>query len=126
MSLRLLSIVAAAAFVMAAPSPQASATAAKVPVVKTENSAVTQIRSRRHYRGHRGFRGSRHVYRRAYRHRGYRHSRRWRGPRVAIYAGPRWYGYRRAYRGCGWLRQRAIYSGSRYWWRRYNACRYGW
>lgn len=28
--------------------------------------------------------------------------------------------------GCGWLHDRAVYSGSRYWWRRYNACRYGW
>jgi hypothetical protein len=24
--------------------------------------------------------------------------------------------------GCGWLRVRAIETGSRYWWRRYRAC----
>lgn len=27
--------------------------------------------------------------------------------------------------GCGWLRRRAIDTGSRYWWRRYRDCR-GW
>lgn len=122
MSLRLLSVVAAAAFVLAAPSPEARATAAKVPVVKTESSAVTQVRGRRHfYRHHRWYR-PRFAYRRGFRH-GYRYGhRRWRGPRFAIYAGPVWYGGG----GCGWLRRRAVYSGSRYWWRRYNACRYGW
>ena len=129
MSLRLLSVVAAAAaFAFVAPSPDVRAAAAKMPIaVKGEAvSTVTDVRSRRHYRSHRGFRGSRNIYRHSYRHRGYRYSRRWRGPRVAIYAGPAWYGYRRGYRGCGWLRARAINSGSRHWWRRYNACRRGW
>lgn len=28
--------------------------------------------------------------------------------------------------GCGWLRARAIETGSRYWWRRYRACIEGW
>jgi hypothetical protein len=27
--------------------------------------------------------------------------------------------------GCHWLRQRALYTGSPYWWDRYNSCRYG-
>ena len=27
--------------------------------------------------------------------------------------------------GCYWLRRRAIYTGSSYWWRRYYACRHG-
>jgi hypothetical protein len=27
--------------------------------------------------------------------------------------------------GCYWLKRRAIVTGSHYWWRRYNACRYG-
>jgi hypothetical protein len=26
---------------------------------------------------------------------------------------------------CYWLRRRALYTGSPYWWRRYYACRYG-
>ncbi len=27
--------------------------------------------------------------------------------------------------GCYWLRRRALYTGSSYWWRRYYACRHG-
>ena len=27
--------------------------------------------------------------------------------------------------GCYWLRRRALYTGSPYWWRRYYACRHG-
>lgn len=27
--------------------------------------------------------------------------------------------------GCGWLKRRAVHTGSRYWWRRYAACRRG-
>ena len=26
--------------------------------------------------------------------------------------------------GCSWLRRRALYTGSPYWWHRYHACRY--
>ena len=33
------------------------------------------------------------------------------------------YGY--GYSDCGWLLERAQYSGSSYWWRRYRACEYG-
>ena len=29
------------------------------------------------------------------------------------------------YGGCRWLKLRALESGSPYWWRRYEACRYG-
>ena len=32
------------------------------------------------------------------------------------------YGYSN---GCYWLRQNAVYTGSRYWWNRYYACLYG-
>ena len=27
--------------------------------------------------------------------------------------------------GCSWLRRRALYTGSPYWWHRYYACRHG-
>ena len=27
--------------------------------------------------------------------------------------------------GCDWLRRKALYTGSSYWWNRYNACLYG-
>lgn len=37
------------------------------------------------------------------------------------------YGGYRYYRGngCYWLKERALYTGSPYWWRRYQACRSG-
>jgi hypothetical protein len=44
------------------------------------------------------------------------------------YGGFPYYAYYGAYGytggGCGWLRQRAIVTGSPYWWQRYEACRY--
>ena len=27
--------------------------------------------------------------------------------------------------GCYWLRRRALYTGSPYWWNQYHACQYG-
>ena len=52
----------------------------------------------------------------------------WRGDRdIRRYGGRRGfearpgYGYRA---GCGWLRQRALETGSRYWWRRFRDCRH--
>lgn len=36
------------------------------------------------------------------------------GPGIGVYAGSR---------RCGWLRDRAVRSGSRYWWNRYRTCR---
>jgi hypothetical protein len=47
-------------------------------------------------------------------HRGIRYS--WGGPVFYFYDG--------YYHGdCGWLRRRAIATGSRYWWQRYRLCR---
>jgi hypothetical protein len=40
-------------------------------------------------------------------------------PYYAYYGG---YGY--GYSECGWLKRRAIVTGSPYWWQRYEACRY--
>lgn len=51
-----------------------------------------------------------------HRHRGNRHFR-----SFAFY-GPAVYGYGD---GCGWLRRRAVETGSPYWWERYQACRGG-
>ena len=49
-------------------------------------------------------------------HRGFHHRR-------FVFGGPvYYYGY---HRGCAWLRHRALATGSRYWWRRYRACRHG-
>jgi hypothetical protein len=69
------------------------------------------------------------------------------GPRVYTYSGPRYYsGYRHVHvgpryirrgyyyggvplvaygaygGGCYWLKQKALYTGSHYWWHRYRAC----
>lgn len=35
------------------------------------------------------------------------------------------YGYRSYGNGCQWLKRKAVNTGSRYWWRRYNECRWG-
>ncbi len=136
---RLLSLAAAAAVCMLAmPSMEARASAAaNVPALKSDSSAVTQVRSKRHYRGGRHFRGHRvhrpraygyrHVRpRHVYRHNRYRYHRRYRGPRFAVYGIPRFYGAYGYRRGCGSLYRRAVNTGSRYWWRRYQACRRGW
>lgn len=67
-------------------------------------SATTEVGKRKHRRWHRH---------RSHRHRGHRSGFR-------FYFGPRYhYGGR-----CAWLRHRAIRTGSRYWWRRYRACRW--
>lgn len=123
MNKRLLSLAAAAAFcILATPGPGVQAAAGKVPLLKAESSNIVDVRSRehrragRHFSRHRSVRRyhrPRHVYRS---HRRYRHGWRHRGPRVVIYRG---------YRGCAWLRHRALVTGSRYWWRRYRWCR-GW
>ena len=34
--------------------------------------------------------------------------------------------YYYGYRGCSWLRHRALVTGSPYWWHRYRQCRRGW
>lgn len=50
------------------------------------------------------------------------------GFRRGIYISPLiGYGYGTGYRShdnCYWLKRKALNTGSRYWWRRYNACRY--
>src|SRR3990170_5332679 len=104
-------------FVMAAATlgaPLATATAA--PVAKhgiAVESNVIDVRDRRHIGGNKFHLNRGNFHRRGhFRHRG--HFRRnffWGGP-VVIH---RSYG-----RDCYWLKRRAINTGSRYWWRRYN------
>jgi hypothetical protein len=59
--------------------------------------------------------GPRHF---AFRH--FRHHRRF--AFVGVYGYPYYDDY---YGGCYWLRRRALYTGSSYWWHRYYACRHG-
>lgn len=61
----------------------------------------------------------------AYRHHGHKHAHRHHRHRRLVVGIPLGlYGYYGdyAYDGCEWLRQRALYTGSIYWWDRYNAC----
>lgn len=67
-------------------------------------------------RGDRGDRGDRHGGRHA--HRGHRH----RHGGVGIYIGDGYYDRGYSYGDCGWLRRKAIRTGSGYWWRRYEDC----
>jgi hypothetical protein len=53
----------------------------------------------------------------------FRHHRHFRHRHLFVTA-PLVYGYY-GYDDCGWLRRRAVYTGSAYWWDRYNACLYG-
>ncbi|MFN3745798.1 MAG: hypothetical protein ACK4TL_13935 [Hyphomicrobiaceae bacterium] len=43
-----------------------------------------------------------------------------------VYGG--YYGYHDYYghRRCGWLYHKAKQTGSKYWWKRFHQCRYGW
>ena len=85
----------------------------------TAETNIVQVRrgGRHHFRG-----GGRHHFRG-----GMHRHRHWGGPRLRyIYWGPTIGIYGGYSNRCGCLRQRAAYTGSSYWWRRYNACRYGW
>lgn len=111
------------ALAIASPSPTeaAVATAGATQPGITKSDLVQEVRSRRgyHFRGHH-FRGSKFRF-----HHAHRHHRFWRhrhGRRFRIYVGPIWYGGYH-YRRCGWLRARALATGSTYWWRRYRICR---
>jgi hypothetical protein len=123
-------------------TPAQALTISKQAMTPAAQKNVEQVR----YRGPGGFRG------RGFRGRGF-HGRGFRGPRFGHrrfynrrfgrrYGGYRRYGYRRYgypylylapyygyygygyYNRCYWLKRRAIRTGSRYWWRRYRACRY--
>ena len=58
----------------------------------------------------------------------HRHHRRFRGffyPGFDYYDAGYGYDYGYGYNDCGWLLERAQYTGSSYWWRRYRACESG-
>ena len=104
-------LLAASAFAWATltlPTISNAATALpRIGVSQAEDSGVATVR-------HHGRMGIHHF------HHGRRfHHGRFRGGPVFVYGysyGPR----------CGWLRHRALVTGSRYWWHRYWQCRHGW
>ncbi len=125
---RTLALSAAAALgMMLLPGQVATTSAAPAiaPKIATPESAVEQVRRRggRHFRGGRHYgarhyRGGRHYSHRGYRHRGWRRG-------VVIGAGiPFVYGGYHYSRGCGYYHRKWRHTGSRYWLRKYRACRY--
>jgi hypothetical protein len=79
-------------------------------------------------RGH-SFRGGSHHFRGGGHHfRGgnhFRHAHRFHSHRYLYYGVPFAYGYYSYVDSCHWMRRRALFTGSSYWWNRYNACLYG-
>ena len=67
--------------------------------------------ARMHFHSGHRFSGG-HFHHRHFHHRHFHHRH--------FHGGPVFYGYYGD--GCYWLRRRAVYSGSPYWWRRYRAC----
>ncbi|MEQ1670209.1 MAG: hypothetical protein ABL893_05070 [Hyphomicrobium sp.] len=97
-------------------SSLAAAPANALPVAKSitsQHSDVVQVRHGGMRHGGLGMRHGGH-------HRP--HFRNFYGPR--FYAAPV-YTYRSYGDGCYHLKRKALRTGSRYWWRRYNACRWG-
>ncbi len=94
-------IAAAVSFVSGAVTPSEAAMARVAPVAHS-SPAATQVR----YHG--GHVHVRPVYRGGYYYR--------RRPGVYLYGGPAFY-YGSS---CAWLYNRAVTTGSRYWWRRYR------
>jgi hypothetical protein len=106
-------VLVASALVMSAltvSAPQASA-AVQPHVSKATTNLVSSVGWGRHNRnGHVGH----------FRHRHFGHFHR----RGFVIGAPVFYGYGYG-GGCGWLRHRAVVTGSPYWWHRYRLCR-GW
>ncbi len=122
LKIALLAIAASFMFQGAAVQPASALTVQKSAI--TEKSGVTQVGNRRGGVRHFGGGGRRHgIYGGGFRRHGFygggyrRHHYR---PR--LYIAPV-YGYNS---GCRWLKRKALYTGSHYWWRRYNHCRRGW
>ena len=66
---------------------------------------------------HGGYQGGPHMFAGSHHSFPFHHHR----PVVGFY--PYYYSY--YYDDCSWLRRRALYTGSPYWWQRYETCRYG-
>lgn len=135
---------AGALLAQAAPASAAAATAGVKAVPASQAAGVTLVRRGGHgggFRsgggGHRAFGGGggrrsfgggggRRLFSGGggYRSYGHRRHRHWRPSRGIYFAAP-YVTYRSySYGSCRWLKRKAIRTGSSYWWRRYNRCRY--
>jgi hypothetical protein len=110
--------LAASFMFQGAPVQPASALSIQKPTIAAQDG-VTLVRQRgdgvRHFGGGHGRHG---IYGGGFRRHGFHHRRHhFYGPR--FYVAPV-YGYNS---GCRWLKRKALYTGSHYWWRRYQRCR---
>ena len=105
-------MLAVSALAAALAIPIAPVQAVTLPQIDRPQSETIAV-GRRHFR-HR-FHGSRFH---RHRHSGFRRH-------YGFIGGPVFHRYHYT-GGCGWLRRRALATGSSYWWHRYRACRYGW
>ena len=110
--LKLMLAVSALAAALAIPvAPVQALTLPQVERPQSETITVGRRHGGRHFHGPRFHSHRRHGFRRF---------------NYGFVGGPVYY-HRYYYRGgCGWLRRRALITGSPYWWHRYRACRYGW
>jgi hypothetical protein len=108
-------MLAVSALAAALAVPVAPVQAVTLPQVERPQSQTITVGRRGHFRHH--FHGPRFHH---HRHRGFRRFH-------YGFVGAPVYFHSYYYRGgCGWLRRRALITGSPYWWHRYRACRYGW
>jgi hypothetical protein len=107
-------VLVASALIMAAltGSAQQASAAVQPHFGKTPTNSVSPVGWRHH--GHHRFGHFHH-----------RHHRFGHFHRRGFFIGAPVYSYSYGY-GCGWLRHRALVTGSPYWWHRYRACRRGW
>lgn len=121
-------VAAAGLLAVLAPAPASALPATGIATAVEKPSGVISVR-RGHRGGFRAHRGVRSYGYRSYRprhvYRGYRHVYRPRIRPYVYYSAP-YYSHRYYGSSCYWLKRKALRTGSRYWWRRYNACRYGW
>ncbi|MEW5962780.1 MAG: hypothetical protein AB1749_04400 [Pseudomonadota bacterium] len=120
-------VAAAGLIAVLAPTPASALPASGIATAVEKPSGIVQVRHGRRggFRVHRGFRSYGYrAYRPRLAYRSYRYAYR---PRIRpyIYFSVPYY-YSSYGSSCYWLKRRALRTGSRYWWRRYNACRYGW
>ena len=111
--------VAPVATLLAIGMPEPDAMAMSAPTLEADE-AVMLVRRGGRGGHHGGFRHDDDHHRHHFHFRDRPHFGLWFG-----FGAPYYYGYRYD-DDCRWLRRRAIVTDSRYWWRRYRACRHGW
>jgi len=110
-------MLAVSALAAALAIPVAPVQAVTLPQIERPQSETITVGRRGHFRHRHHFHGPRFH---RYRHHGFRRFH------YGFIGGPVYF-HRYHYRGgCGWLRRRALITGSPYWWHRYRACRHGW